>query len=191
LKVFKKIPSRLIDMRSFWEHSIACGIAARIIAGYKNIQNTERLFVAGLLHDIGRLVLYSTIPIHARTALVNARSTHTLLHEAEHSLMGFDHTEIGECLLKKWRLPVSLENMVKYHHVPQESKDPLEPAIIHLADIISNALETGSSGERLVPPLDPEAWQCIDVSPNVLAFTIAQMDHQITETMHFIFKNGK
>lgn len=59
---FKNIPSEIINMKKFWQHSILCGICARIIAGYKNVQNTERLFVAGLLHDIGRLMLYNYLP---------------------------------------------------------------------------------------------------------------------------------
>jgi HD-like signal output (HDOD) protein len=189
INTFKNIPSHLIDMKSFWEHSIACGIGARIIAGYENIQNTERLFVAGLLHDIGRLILYSHIPVHAKNALLRAKYTDNLLHEAEFEIMGFNHARIGGLLLKKWQLPIALENTVKYHHTPQESKDPLEPAIVHLADIMINALGIGSSGERFVPPLDPSAWQCIGISTNTLALTITQMDRQIEEIVRFLFSD--
>ena len=189
INVFKNIPSRLMDMKSFWKHSIACGLTARILAGYKNIQNTERLFVGGLLHDIGRLILYSYIPIQARDALLRAKYNDNLLHKAEHELMGFNHARIGGLLLKKWRLPISLENTVEYHHAPQKSKDPLEPAVVHLADIMINALGIGSSGERFVPPLDPSAWQCIDISTNILALTITQMDRQIEEIVRFLFSD--
>jgi len=191
LKVFKNIPPEFVDMRSFWEHSMACGIGARILASYKNIQNTERLFVAGLLHDIGRLLLYCSIPLHARNTLLRAKSTQSLLYLSEDAVMGFDHTEIGRLLLKEWKLPLSLENMVKHHHAPQESEALLEPAIIHMADIMANALEIGSSGERFVPPLDPYAWQSLGLSPNIFASTITQIDHQVKETTHFIFKNGQ
>ncbi len=191
INAFKDIPPHLIDMKSFWEHSIACGLIARILASYKNIQNTERLFVAGLLHDIGHLILYSHIPIQARNALLIAKDTGSLLHKTEHELMDFDHAKIGGLLLKKWRLPISLENTVKYHHSPQKSKDPLEPPIVHLADIMTNALGIGSSGEQYVPPLDPNAWQCIDMSTNALALTVIQMDRQIEEIVRFLFSNGQ
>jgi HD-like signal output (HDOD) protein len=183
--VFKKIPNHLIDMRSFWEHSVACGIFARILGGYKNIQNTERLFVAGLLHDIGRLTLYNYSPVNARNALLIARQTNSLLYEIERETLGFDHTELGELLLKKWRLPISLENIVKYHHAPHESNDPLEPAIVHLADLMTIALGIGSSGERFVPPLSTEAWESLGLSPNILSSTINQTDLQIEETLQF------
>ena len=187
ISVFKKIPSDLIHMRSFWEHSLACGICARIIGSYKKIPNTERVFVAGLLHDIGRLILYSYVPIHARNALIKARQDDDLLHNSEHEILGFDHSTIGGLLLKKWKLPVSLENSVKYHHSPQESKDPLEPAIIHLADIMTNAIGRGSSGERFVPALNPDAWRSLELSPNILSSTIKQMERQIEEIIQLLF----
>lgn len=187
VRVFKNIPSDLMDMQSFWEHSVTCGIIARITAGYKKIQNTERLFVAGLLHDIGRLILYSCVPMHSRNALLRAKNGSSLLYSAEAEILGFDHTRIGGLLLKKWKLPVSLENSVKYHHSPLRSKDGLEPAIIHVADIMTNALGRGSSGETYVPPLDPHAWDCIGLSPNVLSLITKQMDRQIEETVQFLF----
>jgi HD-like signal output (HDOD) protein len=187
MSVFKKIPSDLIDMRSFWEHSLACGICARIIGSYKKIPNTERVFIAGLLHDIGRLILYSYVPIQARNALIKARQDDDLLYNSEHETLGFDHSMIGGLLLKKWKLPVSLENSVKYHHSPQESKDPLEPAIIHLADIMTNAIGRGSSGERFVPKLNPDAWKSLELSPNILSSTIKQMERQIEEIIQLLF----
>jgi len=187
ISVFKKIPSDLIHMRSFWEHSLACGICARIIGSYKKIPNTERLFVAGLLHDIGRLILYSYVPIQAKNALIKARQDDDLLYNSEHEILGFDHSMIGGLLLKKWKLPVTLENSVKYHHSPQESKDPLEPAIIHIADIMTNAIGRGSSGERFVPALNPDAWKSLELSPNILSSTIKQMERQIEEIIQLLF----
>ncbi len=187
VKVFKSIPSDLMDMQSFWEHSVACGIIARITAGYKKIQSTERLFVAGLLHDIGRLILYRYAPTHARKALLSAQKGSSLLYAAEAEILGFDHTRIGGLLLKKWKLPLSLENSVTYHHSPLRSKDGLEPAIVHVADIVTNALGRGSSGETHVPPLDPYAWDLIGLSPNVLSLITKQMDRQIEETVQFLF----
>ena len=187
ISVFRKIPSDLIHMRSFWEHSLACGICARIIGSYKKIPNTERLFVAGLLHDIGRLILYSYVPMQAKNALIKARQDDDLLYNSEHEILGFDHSMIGGLLLKKWKLPVTLENSVKYHHSPQESKDPLEPAIIHIADIMTNAISRGSSGERFVPALNPDAWKSLALSPNILPLTIKQMERQIEEITQLLF----
>jgi len=183
LTAFNNIPDCLIDMKSFWMHSIACGTISRIIANYQGFQNTERLFLAGLIHDIGRLVLYNYTPINARNAIQKAKNNDRLLYELEHETMNCDHTTIGAVLLEKWKLPKSLENAVRYHHNPKNSQDPLEPAIVHLADIMTIALGIGSSGERLVPPLEPEAWKCIGVSPNILPLMIDQLDNQLEEIL--------
>ena len=69
--MFKDIPSDIVDMKSFWKHSIACGVNARIIASYQGIQNTERLFLSGLLHDISRLILYNYAPKHSKGGKAN------------------------------------------------------------------------------------------------------------------------
>ncbi len=184
---FKDIPQDLVEMHSFWRHSIACGLLARILASYKGVRNTERLFVAGLLHDIGRLVLFNDSPVNSRRAMSGARYENGLLHHIEMRTMGFDHSGLGALLLRKWKLPVSLETSVRYHHRPSESRHPLEPAIVHLSDMVTNALRIGSSGESLVPPLDPAAWDALDLSPNILALAVYQLDQQFEQMARFLY----
>ena len=178
LTFFDNIPSTLVNMRSFLNHSITCGILARIIGSCKNFPNTERLFVGGLLHDIGRLVLYTDSSSLAKEALGRAKRKQDLLYEAENEVFGFDHAKVGGLLLRKWKLPASLEAIVEYHHAPLEYRDPLEPAVVHLADVISNAVESGSSGERLVPPLSTHAWERIGLSARMLPMLLEQMEVQ-------------
>lgn len=185
--MFKKIPCKIINMKLFWQHSILCGINARIIAGHKNIQNTERLFVAGLLHDIGRLLLYNEVPAQSLHAIIIARNNHDLFYLAEREILNCDHGHIGGELLKKWKLPVSLEDTVRHHHDPQKSQNRIEAAIIHLADIMANAMGIGSSGEILVPPLNHDAWMQIGLSPNILSLTMEQSDRQLEDIFESIY----
>jgi len=189
IDMFKDIPSDVIDMKSFWKHSIACGVNARIIASYQGIQNTERLFLAGLLHDIGRLVLYNYAPDHSVYALMKAKCANIMLNKIEYEDLDFDHAKIGGLLLKKWKLPVLMEHAVMYHHNPQKSRDPLEPFIVHLADIITNARGIGSSGEHFVSPLDLDAWECIGLSANILDLTIKEADRHIEEIFKFFYSD--
>jgi len=188
---FENIPSELVDMRSFLDHSISCGIVSRIIGAFKNIQNTERLFLGGLLHDIGRLVLYSHLPVAARAALVEAERSQKLLYMAESEVFGCDHAEVGGLLLKRWQLPVSLEVAVKYHHAPQLYRDPLEPSIVHLADVICNAVEKGSSGERFVPQLSEAAWECVGLSTRILPRVLEQLEVQREAVVHDLFRDSE
>ncbi|MDQ5985268.1 MAG: hypothetical protein CSYNP_00976 [Syntrophus sp. SKADARSKE-3] len=184
---FKDIPSEIVNMKMFWKHSILCGICARILAGYKNIQNTERMFVAGLIHDIGRLVLYNYLPRESCYIMMQARKNKHLLFQEERNMFGIDHAMIGGQLLAKWQMPMSLEDTVQHHHDPQKSKNRLESSIIHLSDIIANTMGVGTSGEKLSPPLDPEAWRQIGLTSNVLSLTIDQADHQLDSIFDLIY----
>ncbi len=190
VRMFRDIPSDMMDMDSFWRHSIGCGVHARIIASYHGIQNTERLFLSGLLHDIGRLILYSYEPRPARYAIVKARRIDSAVREVECEELGFDHAETGGMLLKRWKLPVLIEHAVRYHHTPQEAPYPLEPSILHMADIMTHAMAIGSSGERFVPPLDHYAWEGMGISVNALESIIRQADRQINEIFEFFCSGG-
>lgn len=191
INIFNKIPSDIINMKMFWKHSILCGICARILAGYKNIQNTERMFTAGLLHDIGRLVCYNYLGRESLYAVTKAKNSRRLLYLAERDVFNLDHALIGGSLLNKWQMPLSLEDMVRYHHEPEKSKNQLEPSIIHLADILANAMGIGTSGERLIPSLHEEAWLRLGMTPNILSLTIEQADRQLEDVFKVIFADDK
>jgi putative nucleotidyltransferase with HDIG domain len=190
INVFQDIPADLVDMKSFWKHSIACGISARMIASYKNVSNTERLFVAGLLHDIGRLIIYKHFPREGREILLQARRTNCLLRSAEFEILGFDHTQIGGMLLKKWKLPLMLEHAVGNHHQPSKSQYLLEATIVCVADILINALRIGTSGEHLVPPIIPEVWSELGLPIEIFTKIIQLIDRQVEEVTHNFFDGG-
>lgn len=187
IHIFRDIPPDLVDMKSFWQHSVACGIGARMLASYKNLANTERLFVAGLLHDIGRILIYKHFPQDGRETLLKARQARCLLRSAEIELLGFDHAQIGGDLLKKWMLPPTLERAVADHHQPADSQYAVEAAAVYLADILVNALGIGTSGERYVPPLFPEVWQEIGLPLEAISKIVPFIDRQIEEIMHNFF----
>ena len=191
IKLFSGIPADLVTMESFWQHSVACALAARILATYRREANVERLFVGGLLHDVGRLVLYSRMAKLAREALVRARQDRKLLTLAEREVIGFDHALVGSLLVRAWRLPASLEEMVAFHHQPSEARRfPKDAALIHIANIIAHALEIGTSGERFVPPLAAEAWECLGIPISVLARTLDQVERQFDEVLRTILTDA-
>ncbi|MEN6620069.1 MAG: HDOD domain-containing protein, partial [Smithella sp.] len=163
------------------------GICARILAGYKNIQNTERLFIAGLLHDIGRLVYYNYLPEESIFTAVKAKNENKLLYLAENEVFDMDHSKIGGRLLIKWQMPLSLEDMVRNHHKPQKSKNQIESSILHLADIMANAMDMGTSGEKFIPPLNEKAWIRLGMSPNILSLTMEQAGTQLKDVFKIIY----
>ncbi len=189
IEVFKNIPAGLVDMKSFWRHSVACGVSARMIASYMNIFNPERLFVAGLLHDIGRIVVYTRIPHQAKEILTWAAHANVLLRDAEIKALGWDHARLGGMLLKKWKFPLMLEHGVSYHHNPFKSQYPLEASIVCLSDVLANAMEIGSSGEHLVPPMMPAVWDKIGFERAALAEIVQLIERQVAEISHLFLVN--
>lgn len=181
--VFKGIPEDLLNMTSFWKHSIACGIVARSLGVYRRESNVERLFVAGMLHDIGQVVLAAACPEASLELLELQRDTGHFYRDIEMGKLGFDHAELGGGLLKKWKIPVSISELVIYHHKPDSAEQfRLETALIHLADVICEALEFGHGAEDGVPPLDESAWERLGFAPQIFSAVLQQAEAQIAET---------
>ena len=187
ISIFKDIPEDIIDMHLFLKHSLACAIISRVLCAYKNITQTEQLFVSGLLHDIGRLILYKYYPEQAKKILIRAESSKELLHQEENKGIGCKHTDIGKDLLKKWKIPFSIENNVFYHHNPSSANNQTHATIVHLADIIAHSLEIGTSGERFVPNFDHKAFDSLDLSPSCFDPLIRLATHQFN-TIESFFK---
>ncbi|MEL7638687.1 MAG: HDOD domain-containing protein [Solidesulfovibrio sp.] len=173
LPLFKDIPPECVDMRQFWRHSVGVALVAKLLAMRQGDPNPERFFVAGLLHDIGRLVLYKQLPEVAGATLSLALSTGRPLDDVERELLGYDHARLGGMLLRKWRFPESLEQAVWRHHDPMSGEAPQEAALIGVADMVTVATLCDGGGERSVPRFVPEAWRLADLGASELPAIVA------------------
>ncbi|OOZ39359.1 hypothetical protein BOW53_11935 [Solemya pervernicosa gill symbiont] len=184
IDMFEGVPEEYVNMDSFWRHSIATGISARVVAAYRRESNVERFYVVGLLHDIGRLVMYLQIPVLANEAIQYSMTNGLPLYRAERELIGFDHTDVGHSLLKAWNLPESLQEAVGNHHTPmRSSRYPEDTAVVHFSDIIANAFQMGSSGEHTVPPLDNGAWEKSGIQPSLLPTVVERIESQYQDAV--------
>jgi putative nucleotidyltransferase with HDIG domain len=185
--MFKDIPQDVIDMEQFWKHSIAVATAARIIASSRREQNIEKYFTAGLLHDIGKLIIFVEASKYAVEVLKQCSEKKELMHKVEKEVLGFDHAKLGAMLLKKWKLPDEVVAAVYYHHMPSVSSgNIIAPATIHLADILSHALQFGSSGEEFVPTFNEKAWKALDLETEVIGPVLEQLNVQHAEAVKYI-----
>ena len=141
IDTFKRIPNQLVDIDIFWRHSVHTGIISRLLSRHCNILHGERLFVAGMLHDIGKLVLYFKEPELSQEVLLKAGEDDGILFHAEKEIIGFTHADVGAALIDAWQLADTLKDVVNYHHQPLQAKNyPVETAIVHIANCIVNAL---------------------------------------------------
>lgn len=169
-KVFNGIPNSLISMDDFWRHSIQCALAASSLAKLARVPNHDSLFVAGLLHDVGQLILFNRYPTesHQTLLLCMADPGAPTVYEAERRIFDFDHTQIGAELLRHWRLPESLQTCIEFHHEP--SRAPLyakEAYLVHLANAITGLMDMGSSDITDASDLDPQVWPITGLTPEL------------------------
>jgi putative nucleotidyltransferase with HDIG domain len=191
IRLFASVPQDMVDMTSFWQHSVACAVAARILAVHRREPNVERFFVAGLLHDIGRPIMYQKLPAESRQALQRCRDSGELLHRVEPHVFGFTHGQVGSALLDRWKLPTLLQEAVGWHHQPRfAARFPVEAAVVHVADHFANAFQFGSSGERLVPPLQSDGWEGLGLSPTVIPSVLHQIEIQFADAVAAVLGTG-
>ena len=183
IKAFKGIPEDLIKMEDFWRHSIACAITASIIAKKCKMPAAEQFFIAGLLQNIGSLVMYQTVPELAKEAITSSLFGSETLEESEQRLLGFDHSQVGEALAKSWRLPAALTETIRHHHTPSQAElIPIETAIVHLSDVMVAAAGVfGHPGDRHVPRLDPQAWNELKLDEQQLPDIMQQVNDKIDD----------
>jgi putative nucleotidyltransferase with HDIG domain len=179
LEQFKGVPDNLVNKDSFWRHSLAVGITARLLAMERRLPKPDKFFVAGLLHDVGRLVLLSQSAEWAQAVFELYQREKMLLREAEKKILGYDHQQIGAELLQSWSYPPALMQAVAFHHAPNQSASKLDAAVVHIADHLVNAMGIGSSGEQFVPPLDDKAWAALGLDADALAKIVEDVDEQI------------
>lgn len=157
---FSKLPNDVLNLVNFWRHSVYCGVVAQIIAQKCNVLHSERLFVAGLLHDIGKLVITNKLVNEYRDIQKKMEKKKKFDFEMEHAVLGFDHAEVGGVLLKEWNMPESLCNSVLYHHRPKAAFEPtIEICIVHIANILTIQAEHGIEQGENIPKIEGMALE--------------------------------
>lgn len=151
----------LFDRRQFWTHAIGCGAAARVLARRLGYRREAEAFVAGILHDIGKLILVEYFRDRFLAAVRLARRENLYIAQAEEILLGVSHAEVGGWLAEKWNLPGELVEVISRHHGPFPDEEDGDPKsidltyIVHAADALCRHHQIGNSGDSRGPDLHP------------------------------------
>ncbi|THB79244.1 MAG: HDOD domain-containing protein [Desulfobacteraceae bacterium] len=168
----------IFDRRAFWEHSLACGIFARKLSVHLGMKNSEEVFMWGLLHDFGKVVLDIYFHEEFIQAVELSRTEQTPLSTAEFEVFGFNHSGVGALLLRKWSMPLPLVKAVEYHHQPDQDHSAFRIAsIVHAADYLCRRLAIGSGGDGTLPALNKKAWKLMGIS----ADEVKQLSKEVLE----------
>ena len=141
----------------FWRHSVATGLAARAIAGQVGLDPAQ-CFIAGLLHDIGRLALAVHQPHEVSIMLAWAQQADVALLDAERAVLGLDHVEIGVAIVRRWNFPAAVVEAIAGHHAPAASTKPGVADVVHAADAMVHALDLAGGVHEYVPAVDAPSW---------------------------------
>ncbi len=159
-----------------WEHSLAVAKASNAIAQRMSVPKPEEYAVAGLLHDIGKVVIAQQFPAQATEIRHMVAETDCLMLDAEREVLGMTHGEIGMWLLRKWSLPARLVNPVSYHNTFHPSREFADrTAVVHVADALVRAVGIGHPGDRRMPRVDHHAWNMVHLSMPEAASVLKQV----------------
>ena len=168
----------------FWRHSLGVATGARILAKLKMPMRAEELYVAGMMHDVGLLVMDRFHPLELDKAVGYAMEEGMRLHEAENLLFGFDHSKLGGILARQWGLSSVVIDAVEYHHQPDfDENNGASTAIVALANQLAHQCGLTNNvpspntdiDEMLLETVGMPAEQ-LEVIKNVIAQEVARAE---------------
>jgi len=187
---FAGIPIHIISVDDFWYHSLYCGLLAQELSCKHNPPLRDSMFVAGLLHDIGHLVMFNKIPAQIHDALLRTVQGESLpLYQEEREVIGFDHAQVGAELGRVWNLPNYLIECMAYHHEPEKASDEfkLEVALIHIANAVASLPYTDEIDESDLKSIDDKCWELTGLKPLDVQKAVGAAQEKISEMKKVYF----
>jgi putative nucleotidyltransferase with HDIG domain len=189
-KVFKGIPNNVISVEDFWHHSVYCALLARTLAELSRRVNAETMFTAGLLHDIGHLVMFNRIPEQAAAAILMTiqGDADRDVFDAEREILGFTHCDVGASLAERWHLPEVLATCIAYHHHPSQAPRFADAvAHVHIANAIASLPYSDTPTLEDLQRVDSNAWGLAGLAPDDIGPAVQKAQTQFVETQNALF----
>lgn len=188
INYFKGMPEDILNMEAFWHHSLGCAIAARNLATHVPGVNADRVFVGGLLHDIGRLIFCTHFPEASGAALSKAAKLKLPLDKTEPMFFNSSHAQFGSSLAELWKFPPEITTLIRYHHGDARHKMSREESVVYFANWLTSALGIGFSGEITLAKLNFGAWKTMDIPASALVPVVRQTERQLKEAIRFFYE---
>lgn len=161
-----KTRSKIFNMEEFWIHSLSVGVTAKLLAKKRQVPNQEleELFVAGLLHDIGKIPFINIIPLEYNQATRYAQQKSICLLEAEEEILSCNHAQVGKMIASNWGLSENLRHGITHHHEVYDG--PHKPLVYSVcaANYFANSMEMGFSGDTYPRLQDDQIFQILQVN---------------------------
>ncbi|CAH2032057.1 HDOD domain-containing protein [Trichlorobacter ammonificans] len=169
-----------------WEHSLGTATAANIIARKLSLPEVEEIATAGLLHDIGKVIIGLKCADQTQRIRSLVQTDELYVSEAERAVLDTDHAEVGGWLSKSWYLPDKLCEPISCHHNVAASGDHrIKTSVVHLADVLVKAAGFGHSGDQYIPAIQPLAWETLRLNEKLLEEIVLDFEDKLVEVRNF------
>ena len=174
------------NMMGLWEHSLGCATACAGIAKQAGLKDPEEYSVAGLLHDLGKLVSIIQLPEIKEEVDALVLEKDITYYQAEREIMGFAHDRINAWLADHWNLPLRLREGLVWHHRPKSAQHyPDVACVVHLGDFLSRVFQVGNSGDDQVNYLDKYIFKVLNLRQKDLEKSLDHLDRELVELTGF------
>jgi putative nucleotidyltransferase with HDIG domain len=174
------------DRSAFWRHCVGVGVASRRIARMLNMPTHEDVFIAGLLHDLGKVVLDQYFRDDFREALALAKEKEQSLYVSEKEVFGLSHAEIGMWLAEHWNMPLFLCQTIGYHHEPSKATEDVPVvSMVHIANSVVRYKGIGNGGDEYKPPIQREALERVNFTKKHLDEILENIEKDFAQAEDF------
>jgi HD-like signal output (HDOD) protein len=186
--LYKSAKPKRLSMGRYWRESVYCALTARCVAKLCNVLDSERLFVAGLLHAVGHLVMDERIPDETDAARRQAQSDKRPLAQVEKETIGCNYAEVGALLAKRWSMPPALISAIEYQVDPTQAPSPaFNESILHIAYwLMRGVIDQEPNWSAHIAP---ESWTTTGLTPDCFSAVKVQADAQLADTLSML-SNG-
>lgn len=172
----RELPGYFLSKGDLWRHSITTALLSRLLARKLEVPLAEEAFTAGLLHDIGKIILNNYMTDKFTKVIDWVEKENVPFMEAENTILGFDHAIVGARVAAKWNLPDQLVEAIANHHHPGKAlTNPKLCSIVHVADAASMSMGIGLGGDGMLYPFDGFAVSELNLTTEIIDDSISHM----------------
>ncbi len=183
-KAFSGLTQQVMNMSIFWANSFFSGLAARELARKCFLVDSERMFMEGLLRDLGHLLLYQHLPEQAEEAMKISANTGEPIQTTEQNLIGFDYTQVGKALVDAWHLPRNLGEAIRHQHNPSGTPDyQFEAALLNIAGALTEGFQSPNGQGIWKTLVAPESWTLTDLDEDSITMCMLEAGIQLSSML--------